>query len=340
MDRNLVLLRAARPVAPPGEGPGRPGRRRRRRALGGARRRLLPRAEVRGRPAAAPRPPRLVQVGGVHDLALGVRVDDRPLLPRGVQHAREARQRPRPLGRGRDLDRPPRDRVDRVRRAEPSRHGSPRPLGRALRAGRARGVGLRGAVQPPGGVAPGRRDDRHGDGGERLRGDHPRALGAHPREGSRPRAGSHARAPGEAALGTQQLPHAAGPADDAGGPLPVRVRRRQRVARARRADGDRRLGASLLQPPPRGPNALVDAGRRARGVRRRSRCSSTERTTRPPRRRPPQTSRSGSGCSSPRAARAATRSPTPERADTSGRASMPRSPLPRSSPNGCERGRA
>ena len=54
----------------------------------------------------------------------------------------------------------------------------------------------------------------------------------------------------------------------------------------------------------------------------------------------PPTSRSGSGCSSPRAARAATRSPTPGRADRSGRASMPRNPLPRSSPNGCETGRA
>ena len=43
--------------------------------------------------------------------------------------------------------------------------------------------------------------------------------------------------PGEAALGAQQLPHAAGAADDARGALPVRVRRRPRVARARRADG-------------------------------------------------------------------------------------------------------
>ncbi len=38
--------------------------------------------------AALARPPRVVQVGGIHDMALGLRADGRPLLPRGVQHAR------------------------------------------------------------------------------------------------------------------------------------------------------------------------------------------------------------------------------------------------------------
>ena len=63
---------------------------------------------------------------------------------------------------------------------------------------------------------------------------HPRALGADPREGGGPRARPGAGHPGEAALGPQQLPHAAGAADDARGPLPVRLRRRPRMARPRR----------------------------------------------------------------------------------------------------------
>ena len=47
---------------------------------------------------------------------------------------------------------------------------------------------LAGALQPAGGMAPGRRDDRDGDGGERLLRHHPRPLGADPCEGGGPRA--------------------------------------------------------------------------------------------------------------------------------------------------------
>ena len=88
-----------------------------------------------------------------------------------------------------------------------------------------------------------------------------------------------ARDPGEAALGAQQLPDAARAADDARRALRVRVRRRPRLARPRRADAARRLGAPLLQPPPPGAHALVDAGRRRRGVRGAGRARRAERRT-------------------------------------------------------------
>ena len=148
VDRDVVLLRPPRPVAPAAEGPGRRGGRRRGRALGGARRRLLPGAEVRRRAAAAAGPRRLVQVGGVHDVALRLRPDARPLLPRGVERAREAGRRPRPVARRRDLDRPPRPGLDRLRRAQPPRLGRARAVAGALRARRAGGLGLDGALQP------------------------------------------------------------------------------------------------------------------------------------------------------------------------------------------------
>ena len=51
------------------------------------------------------------------------------------------------------------------------------------------------------------------------------------------------------------------------------------------ADGDRRLGAPLLQPPPRRQDALVDAGRRRRWRSSPSRSPSIGATSRPRRRR-------------------------------------------------------
>ncbi len=50
------------------------------------------------------------------------------------------------------------------------------------------------------------------------------------------------------------------------GPLPVHVRACARVADPRRADGDRRLDAALLQPPPRGPERVVDPRRALRSA--------------------------------------------------------------------------
>ena len=237
VDRHVVLLRPPRPVAPSAEGRRRRRRRGRRRALGGARRRLLPRAEVRRRPARAARPPGVVQVGGLRDVALGLRADARPLLPRGVERARQAGRRPRAVARGHDLDRAARRRLDRLRRAQPARLRRPRPVARAVRPRRAVGVGVGGALQPARGLAPGRRDDRDGDGCERLLRHHPRPLGADPSEGGGPRARPGAGHPGEAALGAQQLPDPAGCPHDAGRPLPLRVRRGPRVARPRGADG-------------------------------------------------------------------------------------------------------
>ena len=65
---------------------------------------------------------------------------------------------------------------------------------------------------------------------------------------------------GQAALGPQQLPDAAGAADDAQQPLPVRLRARPRLARAVRVRRARGLRAPLLQPAPCGSHEVVDAG--------------------------------------------------------------------------------
>ena len=105
LDRHVVLLRPPRPVAPAAEGRRRPRRRSGGRALGGARRRLLPGAEVRRRAAAAARPRRVVQVGGLRDVALGLRAPARPLLPRCLERARPAGRRSPAVARSDDLDR-------------------------------------------------------------------------------------------------------------------------------------------------------------------------------------------------------------------------------------------
>ena len=81
------------------------------------------------------------------------------------------------------------------------------------------------------------------------------------------RARSRARREGQAPLGPQQLPDAAGGAGDAQQPLPVRLRARRRVARAVRVRRARRLRAPLLQSAARRPHALVDAGRGGGGRR-------------------------------------------------------------------------
>ena len=120
LDRHVLLLRPARPVAPRAEEARGRGRRRAGRAVGGARRRLLQGAEVPRRPAGAARPPRLVQVGGVRDLAVRLRADGRPLLPGGERHPdRPAGGRPRAVAGGGDQRRPARRGLGRLRRALP-----------------------------------------------------------------------------------------------------------------------------------------------------------------------------------------------------------------------------
>src|SRR2546426_6085454 len=100
LDRHVVLLQLAEQPARPA--PARAARaRRRRRALVGARRRVLPGREVLGRSRRAPPHAPLVQVGGVRDLAHGVRAARAGLLPRrGVVPGR-SQGRPALTGRGR-----------------------------------------------------------------------------------------------------------------------------------------------------------------------------------------------------------------------------------------------
>ncbi len=132
------------------------------------------------------------------------------------------------------------------------------------------GVGRDRAVRAAGRLRPGRRDARDDHGGERLLRDHPRPPRADPREGGLPRARPGPGARGQAALGAQQLPDAAGRVRDAEQPLPERVHAQLLVARAGRADGDRRLDQALLQPAACGPERLVDpadGGARNRGGR-------------------------------------------------------------------------
>ena len=94
--------------------------RRRRRGLGDPRRRLLPDREVHGRAARAARAPLLVQVGGVHDVALGLRALRRRVLhPPADVPDRPDRDRPRVVGGRRDRGRRARRRVGRLRRALP-----------------------------------------------------------------------------------------------------------------------------------------------------------------------------------------------------------------------------
>ena len=72
-------------------------------------------------PPVLPEPPRLVQVGGVHDVALGLRADGRPLLPQraGVPD-RPRGGRPDAVAGRRDQRRAARRRVDRLRRPLPA----------------------------------------------------------------------------------------------------------------------------------------------------------------------------------------------------------------------------
>ena len=258
---------AARPVAALPEGRRRPRGRGRRRALGGARRRLLPRAEVPGGAAGAARPPGLVQVGGLCDLALGLRPDGRPLLPE-CEHlpGRHVRCRPLRLGGGRDQRRDARGGVDRLRRPLPCPRRPRAPARRLhLRSHSARGLGIERALRAAGCVPAGRRNARDDDGGQRPLQHHPSALGADPRQRGRPGSRPGARNRRQAPVGPQQLPHAPGALHDARRALRLHVRRRPRLARAPRLPPARCLGPTVLQPAPPGQDALVDSCGRRRG---------------------------------------------------------------------------
>ncbi len=90
----------------PPKDPRRRRARRRRRGVGGPRRRLLPRREVPRRARTPARAAALVQVGGVHDVALRLRaVRRRLLLARVVVPGRPDGRRPVGVGGDRDLDR-------------------------------------------------------------------------------------------------------------------------------------------------------------------------------------------------------------------------------------------
>ena len=120
VDRRVVLLHRARQPPRAAEGSGGRAARHRRGGVGDPRRRLLSRREVPGRARPAARAAALVQVGGVHDVALRLRALRRRLLrPRDVVPDRSDRRRPRGVAGDRDLDRRARARVARLRRALP-----------------------------------------------------------------------------------------------------------------------------------------------------------------------------------------------------------------------------
>ena len=144
--------------------------------------------------------------------------------------------------------------------------------------------------------------------GERLLRDHPGALGARAREAGGPRARPALERPRQAALGAQQLPHAAGRLRDALEPLPVHVRARARLADPRRADGARRAGSATTSTCATRAERLVDPRRARQRDRRRSRSGSGRSAHAAPPGPPPCRSR---GCrrSSSSAACRATRAP-------------------------------
>ena len=101
LDRHVVLLRRARQPPAAARRRARPRARRRRRDVGDPRRRLLPDREVPRRAAVDARAAALVQVGGVHDVAVGLRAVRRPVLP-AAEHVPDRPERRGHLAGGRD----------------------------------------------------------------------------------------------------------------------------------------------------------------------------------------------------------------------------------------------
>ena len=219
-------------------------------------------------------------------MALRLRAPRRPLLAgRRRQAHRPGRRRPEPDPGGRPLCRRAGGGLARLRRRLPRPSGRPAGGGRRRRPRDALGLCGRAALRRPSLVSSGRRDARDDHGRQRLLRDHPRPLGARPREAARSRAGSGTRTPREAAVGAQQLPDAASRLHDAGGPLPARLRAAAGVARSARDLRARGRDPALLQPLAHRAATVVDprSGRgrsdRAR-VRARARRHTCDRRSR------------------------------------------------------------
>ena len=272
VDRRVVLLHRARQPPRAAEGSRRREARRRRRGVGGARRRLLPRREVPRRAGAAARAAALVQVGGVHDVALGLRAVHRRLLLARVVVPDRSDASPT-CARGRRS----RSRsagivlawlvYDGLCRAFANDEGALAVLVFAFICLSAWGswelFAPRAAFLQVGAMI-----------GTMMVGNvFFVIIPAHWKLVRAKEAGERARPALEPrrqdAVGAQQLPDAAGRARDALEPLPVHLRAPERLARARRADGDRRADAPLLQPAPPRPERLADPRRRRRRARRR-----------------------------------------------------------------------
>ena len=204
--------------------------------------------EVPHRAADAAGAARVVQVGGLHDVADRLRADGPPLLRRSdpvpwIRAAPASGVGARPRER-----RHPGGRLARVRHALPDhrrQRACARDLDRAPRRRHRRH--LRSALQPARRVHPGRRDARDVDGGERVLRHHPRAARPRRRNGGRARTRCRSGHPRQATLGAQQLPDPAGPVRDDQPALPVHLRPRQLVGRPARAHGPRRRRAARVQ---------------------------------------------------------------------------------------------
>ena len=234
-------------------------RRRRRRVVGDPRRRLLPRPEVPRRAPHAARAAALVQVGGLHDVAVRLRALLRPLLRRRRPQPR--RRRHVGVDGDRDLHRAARRGLARVRRPLPRRSATSSCWP---------GSSSRSRPWPPTASASCSPIAPSGSSSARCWG---RSWWRTSSSSSSPRTGSSSGRSRPAASPTRRpairakqrsvhnnyltLPVLAG---DARRPLRIRLRPRRRLARARVPDARRRLDPALLQPPPRGTHRLVDPG--------------------------------------------------------------------------------
>ena len=275
VDRLVVLLHRARP--PPGAARRRAGRRarRRRRGVGDPRRRLLPVEKFKVAPETLPDPLYWFKWEAYTTWLSGLRA------PRASSTSRTPR-------RSSSTSRSPTSRAPRrsllaigglviawlvydalcrlLDRNDTALAIVVAGLRRARRLGRV--AALRAARR----LHRGRRDARDDHGRERLLRDHPDALEARPREGGRRGARPGAGTP----RGKQRSVHNnyfTLPVVFAmlSNHFPFTYGHAPRLADPRRADGARRAGPPLLQPPPPRPERLVDPGHRRGRAASRSR---------------------------------------------------------------------